>query len=162
MPNWVSCELIVTGGVEELNKFAEKASEQNCGKWKMTLEQKTFNEVLNFYSFFPQPKDMIGLSYDDFGYLFEEETFGCAGGAYYASVIGSLIDKPYLKYKFLTAWHPPLLAIDSMSYMFPKLTFELIYKEPLGMLGGVYKETNREVERDESYEGNQFSEWNEK
>jgi hypothetical protein len=156
MPNWVDCELTITGKQEELQRFKEFA------KTKYTEKGKQEINVLDTEKFIPYPKEfkerdeqasryyllknkkklttkeqkeLIILSlknnsdkdgFNDGGYDWCCINWGTKWGICHATMVE---DKKKLFYGFETAWSPPLPVIMKMTELFPALRFNLKYWE---------------------------------
>ena len=138
MPNWCDNELVVMGPLNDLVEFARNARRHQEEEVRIEpsdtdekITEKLFNsldgenkfkEALTFTAFVPVPEDMIKDGWYDF----------CVknwGTKWDASEPSMEMTQRSIRYRFFTAWGPPLPVIYKMSEMFPNLRFTLRYYE---------------------------------
>jgi hypothetical protein len=77
MPNWCSNQLRVFGPDEDVARFKEQAV--GYSPWGHVKDQE--HNVLNFHSLVPVPPEILAAGYNDAGYNWEREQWGCKWGA---------------------------------------------------------------------------------
>ena len=127
MPNYCSNTLVIYGCREELSVFAAKARAPNNN------DDNDAQSELKFSNFVPTPL----ASYDElerpitgelpFWYRFRVENWGTK---WEPMDVTTLRTTNRLVYRFGTAWSPPEAWVDTVSKLFPKLSFYLYYNEP--------------------------------
>lgn len=152
MPNWCDNSLSVYGQQDAINEFFERVSALGDEQGISILE-----------SFIPTPKALIddgdvpSMTDDDkaalekdYGtwdwYTWRLTNWGCkwsdtnthvyTNAKDRSSVENPLVDSFYCSAQFQTPWAPPEPAIQTISGMFPKLTFVISYvEEGMGFYG---------------------------
>ena len=109
MPNWVDCDLKVSGDKVEIDKFTALAKKED--------------NVLSLEKFIPYPKKFKNLSWREWCL----KNWGTKWDVNGAVIIKE--GETYIKYNFATAWSPPLPVIIKMSELFQDLLFDLKYYE---------------------------------
>jgi len=137
-------------------------------------------EVLSFHALYPVPKEVLLAPYDPnglkkaaeqypewfsrfpnliAGYDWENKNWGCKWGAsdtYVSDDYRENGEDATICYSFDSAWSPPVMFIETISPLWPTLTFDMEYSEP-GMCfagqivylnGEVIHEEEREIEED--------------
>jgi len=122
MPNWCANKLTVTGSVEDVQAFKEKAVGQS--PWSNDEEQSVFN----FHSLVPLPVQVLTGGYNEAAYHWELANWGCKWGACQAVIADEW--ETSLIYAFETAWSPPIPFLDKVAKQWVNLTFVLEYEEP--------------------------------
>jgi hypothetical protein len=77
MPNWCNNTLRVFGSDEDVRRFKEQAA--GCSPWTQSNESE--QNLLNFHSLVPIPPEILAAGYNDAGYNWEREQWGCKWGA---------------------------------------------------------------------------------
>lgn len=123
MPNWVFNSLNVKGPIKEVKKFARQAK----GKNSVTLK----NKLLEFNKFIPIPDNIVNNN--ELRLDWEKKNWGVKWGAcnveFDDPITRKESDLKVINYWFDTAWIPAELFVEKVKEMFPKLTFELEWKE---------------------------------
>ena len=140
MPNWCSNTLRVIGPSDEVKRFKEQAI--GYGPWSKVEKQE--QNTLNFHSLVPIPPETLEAGYDDAGFHWERQNWGCKWGACDATVADEW--DGHLVYAFQTAWTPPVAFLEKLAPQWPRLTFVLDYEE-IGMgFKGITKVVRDSVE----------------
>lgn len=126
MPNWCSNQLRVFGPDEVVARFKEQAV--GYSPWGHVKDQE--HNVLNFHSLVPVPPEILAAGYNDAGYNWEREQWGCKWGACESHLADEW--EGQLHYAFDTAWSPPIPFLEKLAPQWPTLKFLLDYEE-LGM-----------------------------
>ena len=140
MPNWCSNTLRVFGPAEDVRRFKEQAT--GYLPWHKIKGQK--QTVLNFHSLVPVPPEILTAGYNDAGYHWERENWGCKWGACEASLADEWEDT--LIYSFDTAWSPPIAFLEKLAPQWPTLKFLLDYEEMSMGFKGITKVVGDSVE----------------
>ena len=147
MPNWCENELRITGPAEEMDRFVKEAhgsTRQYGPKKKGASPPET--QMLCFHKLFPVPDELLKRSYGaDMGHEkdlpaidgcrcgadWEIKHWGCKWGVSNANcqMTTGPDDDTEIGYWFLTAWSPPTEFLRHVSTIFPKLRFDLTYRE---------------------------------
>jgi hypothetical protein len=125
MPNWCSNKLTIIGPGVNVQAFKTKAVGNS--PWEETGENP---DVLNFHSLVPVPENILAAGYDDAGYHWQQENWGCKWGAANSVIVEEW--DGHVEYSFDSAWSPPLKFLKNVAKQWPNLTFVLVYEE-LGM-----------------------------
>ena len=125
MPNWCSNTLRVFGPDAEIIRFKQRAA----GHSPWDAKEPEHN-VLNFHSLVPVPPEILAAGYNDAGYDWEREHWGCKWGACESQLVDEW--EGHLHYAFETAWAPPIPFLEKLVPQWPTLKFLLDYEE-LGM-----------------------------
>lgn len=123
MPNWCSNNLRVYGPETDVARFKEQAT--GYSPWEHVMNQK--QSVLNFHSLVPVPPEILEAGYNDAGYNWEREQWGCKWGACEPELVDEW--EGHLHYSFETAWTPPLVFLEKVARPWPMLKFLLDYEE---------------------------------
>lgn len=141
MPNWCNNHLRITGPAKDVERFKEKAIGHS--PWEKP-PANVEPEILNFHSLMPIPDEVLKAGYEDAGYDWERNNWGCKWGACEPGLVdewdGGLI------YGFDTAWSPPLPFVEHLSKTWPNLAFILDYEEPGMCFKGLARATNGTLE----------------
>jgi hypothetical protein len=124
MPNWCDNHLTITGPNEDIARFKQQAVGHS--PWEPPLPDEK-PSVLNFHSLVPIPAEVLQAGYEDAGYEWENNHWGCKWGACSADLIDDNGDS--LLYGFDTAWAPPIKFLEAVAKLWPTLTFILEYEE---------------------------------
>ena len=163
MPNWVECDLTVSGNEKVLKSFEDFA--------------KTEKSALDANKFIPYPKEFadkdaeaeevrkrikagekLSVPEDGFnsgGYEWRIKNWGTKWGICDAEISCKKLKHTF--YFFTCAWNPPLPLIRKMAEMFPALAFSLRYYEAGMGFSGLYGVKGEDVLDDymnNSYRGN--------
>ena len=147
MPNWCENRLTITGPPEDMDRFAEDA--KGTGPQYRQIDgsvEEPEEEILCFHKLFPVPdallrrtyggaaedeKDLPPLDGCGNGCDWEIQHWGCKWGVdnrrYEMTTAPD--DDTELGYRFLTAWSPPIGLLEHVSPRYPRLRFDLCYKE---------------------------------
>ena len=125
MPNWCNNKLTVIGPKADVKRFQSQAVGY-CAWPGQGPESQPI--VLNFHSLVPIPPDVLATGYDDAGYDWEKEHWGCKWGACHTELVDEW--DGHLVYTFDTAWAPPLPFLRNLGPCWPALRFILTYEEP--------------------------------
>jgi hypothetical protein len=115
MPNWCINQLSVAGPAKEVAKFFKEAKAPKTAEGGKT--------DLSLAKLVPIPADEEGNWYD-----WCVENWGTKWDL--SEVDGKMANKAQATYDFHSAWAPPQRAIQTISGLYPKLTFTLTYDEP--------------------------------
>lgn len=140
MPNWCSNTLRVFGPTEDVSRF--KAQATGYSPWHATTEQE--QTILNFHSLVPVPPEILAAGYNDAGYHWERDNWGCKWGACEASLADEW--EGHLSYSFETAWAPPIAFLEKLAPQWPTLKFLLDYEEMSMGFKGITKAAGASVE----------------
>ena len=147
MPNWCENRLRITGPPEDRDRFATNAKgtapqyRQEPGATTAPVE-----EMLCFHKLLPVPDELLrrshgGAAEDEKhlppvdgcggGYDWEIQHWGCKWGVNnrHCEMTTAPDDDTELGYWFLTAWSPPIGFLEHVSMRYPRLRFDLSYKE---------------------------------
>ena len=119
MPNWCENSLKVIGNKEDLVKFKEQAKSK----------EKSIVTDIRMNNFVKMPKELIDTTSPrehPNWYEWALENWGTKW-----DLAAHLIREKdnELFYEFDSAWSPPIKWLENIGTMFPKLTFELEYRE---------------------------------
>ena len=166
MPNWCENELRITGPPEEMDRFVREAqgTARRYGPMRKDASPPE-KQMLCFHKLFPVPTELLKRSYGadmeherdlpaidgcTCGADWEIKYWGCKWGVSNENcqMTTAPDDDIEAGYWFLTAWSPATGFFEHMSKMFPKLRFELTYRE-LGLgFKGQFIVCNGKVEVD--------------
>jgi len=145
MPNWTENELYVKGPQADRDAFVNAAEAHHVGYDMIAGEDYSCVTQLDFNNFIPYPKHY--LDQDEKAKAARKKDpkdwsvpdgFNCGGydwcinnwgTKWNACEITLTENKTSLKYRFDTAWSPPIKVVTAMAHMFPMLTFTLKYFE---------------------------------
>lgn len=117
MPNWCTNRLEVYGPAEELSRF--------------TAESEV-DEQIDFNLLVPVPDNVAGQEGE---VVWRKKNWGCQCSAIVSNQ--EILRGPdQITYTFDTAWTPPIKWVDTVSAMYPKLSFDLAYHELAGFFAG--------------------------
>lgn len=144
MPNWCWNRLRISGSTaERLKKFREKA----VGTRPKYHEPEASHEhykpdetVLEFHNIVPVPDEVLAAGFNDAGYDWEIQNWGCKWGACRAEIVDHSDSE--LVYEFETPWGPPTEFLNRASNSWPDLKFVCIYDEPGMCFRGRYETEN--------------------
>jgi hypothetical protein len=135
MPNWTNNCLSVEGNEQEVQGFINK----------VTTEGNDTYSILN--TLLPTPTELY--EGDDW-YDWNVSNWGTKWQDSDTTLV--IRDTNYVFFRFDTAWAPPLVGFESISVMFPELTFVLTYQEMgMGFVGcaGYLNGAQAHVERED-------------
>jgi hypothetical protein len=118
MPNWCNNTLQITG--PNLQEFKVKATGHSA--WDSDAKS-----ILNFHSLYPIPPEVIKAGYEEAGYEWERNNWGCKWGASNPELTNET--DGCLVYQFDTAWSPPIEFLSHIAKLWPHLIFVLEYEE---------------------------------
>ena len=133
MPNWVTCNLTVSGNATDIAKFRKKAA-----SIRVKVERKI--PAFTFEAFIPMPKELVGTValnkpnpelLKKYGYSdWYNRNLGELGTKWdvHGYLDFAMPDK--LGYTFDSAWSPPARGVAKLALVYPKLKFVLVYDEP--------------------------------
>jgi hypothetical protein len=146
VPSWSDNALTVAGPCSALRDFRDAVRASRPGP--ATGERA----VLDFGRHLPMPPEVAAEVGDLTAgllpgwYAWRIENWGTKLNAVGATVDGSA-ESGELRYRFRTAWTPPVEWLQFVAGAHPALAFELAYEEELGRFGGVMRfEAGRVVE----------------
>ena len=122
MPNWCTNKLTIIGPGADVQAF--KTTAVGHSPWEEPGENPN---ALNFHSLIPVPESILAVDYDDAGYNWEKENWGCKWGAANSVIVEEW--EGHVEYAFDTAWSPPIELLETMAKQWPNLTFVLEYEE---------------------------------
>jgi hypothetical protein len=134
MPNWCSNHLTVKGEHAEVQRFKVQAVGHSPWETPPVDEEPA---ALNFHSLVPVPADVLQAGYENAGYDWELNNWGCKWGACSADLVED--NGHELLYGFDSAWSPPIAFLKHLGKLWPNLMFLLEYDEPDMGLSGSYK-----------------------
>jgi hypothetical protein len=116
MPNWVMCDLKITGEASELDRFAESAK---------GYDQSWEESALSLQRLVPMPDELIGTE----GQSDDRENWMVVNwGTTWdleSDIYVKRVSPNELKYWFCLTWCGPWVAIRTISKEFPSLSFNL-------------------------------------
>lgn len=172
MPNWTENELYIKGPQADRDAFVNKAESHLSGVDMFSGEEYSEVTSLDFNNFVPYPqrfKDQdkkakahrqknpndwsVKDGFNNGGY---EWCCNNWGTKWNACEITRTENKTSLKYRFDTAWSPPIKVVTAMAHVFPALTFTLKYFEGGMGFQGRYTIKGDEIIEDSNkdYHGN--------
>jgi hypothetical protein len=113
----------VFGPDEDVARFKEQAA--GYSPWGHIKDQE--HTVLNFHSLVPVPPEILADGYNDAGYNWERDHWGCKWGACESHLVDEW--EGHLHYAFDTAWAPPIPFLEKLAPQWPTLKFLLDYEE---------------------------------
>lgn len=117
MPNHVRNNLVATGPLHELTRFAHRA--------------ETDDQAISFAQFVnPINVDSAGYVADWYGWCVNH--WGTKWDAYDVGPLTIDVGRSKLQVQFVTAWSTPTHALVAMSEQFPELTFTVDSEEEWG------------------------------
>ena len=140
MPNWCSNTLRIFGPDEAVVRFKEQAA--GYSPWTQVREQE--QNLLNFHSLVPIPPEILSAGYNDAGYHWEREQWGCKWGACETQLVDEW--EGHLHYAFETAWVPPIPFLEKLAPQWPTLKFLLDYEELSMGFKGITKAAGAVIE----------------
>jgi hypothetical protein len=158
MPNWVYNTLSIEGSEEEIAKVKAQLGKPIQKRYAEDKEVSNYsNPIISFWNIIAPPDDKLGEYFGTHGYANGEKqgeteynwyNFNNTkwGTKWDIAVLDS--DKysdtsleedlpTSLRYRFNTAWSPPLPAIEELSLQYPKLEITLEYEEEQGWGGEI-------------------------
>lgn len=136
MPNWVDCELNISGDKKRLQEFRDFANSER----KVLDEEKFIPYPERFREMDREAKE-AKRNKDGFnsgGYEWCIKNWGTKWGIC-NPVLQSVMGERDLIYDFESAWSPPCPVILEMSKKFPELEFQLRYFEGGSGFNGLYE-----------------------
>jgi hypothetical protein len=152
MPNWVMCDLVVTGPKKELDEFKEFVKGEDD---KRIFD---FNKVIPYPEEFKQPS--INEGFNKGGYEWCCMNWGTKWNSSDSDISSETNEE--VIYTFDTAWSPPNPIIHKLGELYPKLNFNLTYTEPSMGFKGELDIKRGKVYNDVSsdYDEADWKEWN--
>lgn len=138
MPNWCTNNLYVSGNKEDIARFRERAVRETENiEESLELTDEGFLKItdkpLCLNNFVPMPK-----KYDkgDKWYGWRIKNWGTKWEISGAEIVSQ--GRDFIQYMFDTAWSPPIEWLKKVAKEYPKLDFELKYREDgMGFCGKV-------------------------
>lgn len=143
MPNWCRNILDITGPVDEVARFKREAI--GVSPWNKNDPTEEPNP-LNFHNLVPIPPEVLRAGYTNSGYDWECEHWGCKWGACKAYIHAE--SPGAVSYWFETPWCPPFQFLETVSDLFSRLRFELVYFEEMNHYHGAAVAQDGEVQND--------------
>jgi|WetSurMetagenome_2_1015567.scaffolds.fasta_scaffold22910_2 hypothetical protein len=156
MPNWCNNTLKVIGPEDELQKLREKMKGRDID-WgnpsDFEKDVKLDELEFDFNQFVPVPEEVREKGFNHAGHDWCVSNWGtkwpCDAHSFYHQGELLIVD-------FDTAWSPPTPVIKAMGKMFPKLTFQLDYKEEGMQFMGTFIVAKGRVTLNSYLEGDDF------
>ena len=130
MPNWVLNKLFVNGPVGDVAAFKEQARYgplPKRGKPPKRRKAKTSgvnpDGILSLENFVPIPVGRRKWDVHKHGMSWETKIWGTKWEAQYPSIVRE--SKGRIFYAFYTAWNPPVVWLEKVSKLYPRLNFSL-------------------------------------
>ena len=159
MPNWVYNTLTIEGSEEEIAKVKAQLGKPIQKRYADRDEEVTnySNPIISFWNIIAPPDDKLDEYFGTHGYANGEKQGeteynwynfnNSKWGTKWDIAVGdeekysdtSLEEEhpTVLRYRFNTAWSPPLPAIEELSLQYPKLEISLEYEEEQGWGGEI-------------------------
>jgi len=133
MPNWCGNTTIVSGPRKDVDAFMELA-EKVPGEVNEELDTDKNPGILCMHNFFSIPKGYFkgdDRAYNDRGYSWENESFGCKWGACDPSkdIMKDTKKEKIVNYTYDTPWGPAEEFFEHVSKLYPTLNFKTEYEE---------------------------------
>lgn len=143
MPNWCTNELVITGTIEEMDK------------WRIALSNdESIEPTLDFNKIVPEPR---WEEDSDEWYAWRNQNWGTKWNA---SEVDTTNEPEEIIYGFSTAWGPPIEFLETAAKKFPNLYFNLAFYEEGCCFAGLREFKDGELTNIETHEGvvemNQF------
>ena len=175
MPNWCSCDLFISGKIDEIKEFMNAVKYDDESEFIIDhnkiipypKEYRDLDELVRIREFIYQELETKRLSYSDIkskygnilddgynngGYDWRCKTYGTKWGICDSSL--EYVKKRSAKYIFSSAWEPPIPLITKMSDLFHRLEFKLRYYESMMGFSGRFVIKNNIIL--ENYENNKY------
>jgi len=164
MPNWCSCELDISGPVQELDRFMKiSTSVEDNGEPRVFSFMGSFPCPGELFKYTSPPRAQHGETELDYQNRVDRlmELYGCADWyTWCCNNWGTKWDacSPYVDWEmgenhaiigFETAWAPPVDWLRNISHDFPELTFSLSYSEEGCAFEGDFIIKNEEIIADD-------------
>jgi len=159
MPNWVYNNLTIEGSEEEIAKVKAQLGKPIQKRYADRDEEVTnySNPIISFWNIIAPPDDKLDEYFGTHGYAngekqgeteynwynFNNTKWGTkwdiavADSEKYSDTSLEEEHATVLRYRFNTAWSPPLPAIEELSLQYPKLEITLEYEEEQGWGGEI-------------------------
>ena len=159
MPNWVYNNLTIEGSEEEIAKVKAQLGKPIQKRYADSDEEVTnySNPIISFWNIIAPPDDKLDEYFGTHGYAngekqgqteynwynFNNTKWGTkwdiavADEEKYSDTSLEEEHATVLRYRFNTAWSPPLPAIEELSLQYPKLEITLEYEEEQGWGGEI-------------------------
>lgn len=165
MPNWVENTLTIEGPAEHVEAFVKTAEGvdpqyKQSTRFPSSPEDEAKAKEVNplcFHKLLPVPQKYLDMTYggeeeknaDDCGYNWEVQHYGCKWGASNVEVDDSSNENTgYVRYRFSSAWSPPIELLKAISPSWPTLEFNLMYREESMNFEGRFIIKNGQVIKD--------------
>ena len=158
MPNWVYNTLTIKGSEEEIAKVKAQLGKPIQKRYAEDKEVSIYsNPIISFWNIIAPPDDKLDEYFGTHGYAngekqgeteynwynFNNTKWGTkwdiavADEEKYSDTSLEEEHATVLRYRFNTAWSPPLPAIEELSLQYPKLEITLEYEEEQGWGGEI-------------------------
>jgi len=158
MPNWVYNNLTIEGSEEEIAKVKAQLGKPIQKRYAEDKEVSIYsNPIISFWNIIAPPDDKLDEYFGTHGYAngekqgeteynwynFNNTKWGTkwdiavADEEKYSDTSLEEEHATVLRYRFNTAWSPPLPAIEELSLQYPKLEITLEYEEEQGWGGEI-------------------------
>ena len=159
MPNWVYNTLTIEGSEEEIAKVKAQLGKPIQKRYAEDKEVSIYsNPIISFWNIIAPPDDKLDEYFETHGYSPDKGNTGqgefnwynfnnSKWGTKWDIAVGdeekysdtSLVEEhsTVLRYRFNTAWSPPLPVIEELSLQYPKLEITLEYEEEQGWGGEI-------------------------
>ena len=158
MPNWVYNTLSIEGSEEEIAKVKAQLGKPIQKRYAEDKEVSIYsNPIISFWNIIAPPDDKLDEYFGTHGYAngekqgeteynwynFNNTKWGTkwdiavADEEKYSDTSLEEEHATVLRYRFNTAWSPPLPAIEELSLQYPKLEITLEYEEEQGWGGEI-------------------------
>lgn len=143
MPNWCTNELIVSGEIEEMDK------------WRMALtNDESIEPTLDFNKIVPEPR------WEEDSQDWYQWRIDNWGTKWNANDVDTNNDLNEILYHFDTAWGPPIEFVETAAKKFPNLYFQIAFYEEGCCFAGMNEFKDGELAHREIHHGvaemNQF------
>ena len=153
MPNWVFNHLTIEGDAEQIQKVKAQLNKPITKHYKDRDDEKetTYsNPIFSFWNIIAPPDDKLDEYFETHGYSPEKGKTGethfnwynfnnrewgtkwdcaVADNQEYSDTSLEEEHPTSLRYRFDTAWSPPIPAIEKLAIQYPELTITLSYEE---------------------------------
>jgi len=158
MPNWVYNHLTIEGSEEEIAKVKAQLGKPIQKRYAEDKEVTNYsNPIISFWNIIAPPDDKLDEYFGTHGYANGEKQGQTEYNWYnfnntkwgtkwdiavrdseeYSDTSLEEEHATVLRYRFNTAWSPPLPAIEELSLQYPKLEITLEYEEEQGWGGEI-------------------------
>ena len=124
MANWSTNLLILSGQIEEVDRFVERArGEPHRYRMDEDRTEQGPIEALCFHSLYPVPEAVLESSFQEVGCHWEVENWGVKWGCNGSQL--EVISPCEVQYLFSTPWSAPTPFFEKVAADFPELRFEI-------------------------------------